>query len=184
MHAVHVPTDTTVIFLYLYTNASTTRRSGGRVKFTCSTKDIASAVGAASKIVNAHTTVPILSNVLLTADDDGHQGSRHRSRADARTIVPGRDRRARRGDRSGQAVLRLSRQLAGRVARTQRLADPGLDQGRTLELRFSGPPAGRVSAAARPRKRAPRSRSRPRSFATASTRRSSPPRAKRRAAPC
>jgi DNA polymerase-3 subunit beta len=38
------------------------------VKFTCSTKDIASAVGAASKIVNAHTTVPILSNVLLTAD--------------------------------------------------------------------------------------------------------------------
>jgi DNA polymerase-3 subunit beta len=39
------------------------------VKFTCSTKDIASAVGAASKIVNAHTTVPILSNVLLTAQD-------------------------------------------------------------------------------------------------------------------
>jgi DNA polymerase-3 subunit beta len=46
------------------------RRNGGRrVKFTCSTKDIASAVGAASKIVNAHTTVPILSNVLLTADE-------------------------------------------------------------------------------------------------------------------
>jgi len=41
------------------------------VKFTCSTKDIASAVGAASKVVNAHTTVPILSNVLLTAADDG-----------------------------------------------------------------------------------------------------------------
>jgi DNA polymerase III subunit beta len=39
------------------------------VKFTCSTKDIASAVGAASKIVNAHTTVPILSNVLLTAEN-------------------------------------------------------------------------------------------------------------------
>ncbi len=39
------------------------------LKFTCSTKDIASAVGAASKIVNAHTTVPILSNVLLTAGD-------------------------------------------------------------------------------------------------------------------
>jgi DNA polymerase-3 subunit beta len=39
------------------------------VKFTCSTKDIASAVGAASKIVNAHTTVPILSNVLLTSDE-------------------------------------------------------------------------------------------------------------------
>ncbi|MFN2460612.1 MAG: DNA polymerase III subunit beta [Candidatus Velthaea sp.] len=38
------------------------------MKFTCSTKDIASAVGAASKVVNAHTTVPILSNVLLTAD--------------------------------------------------------------------------------------------------------------------
>ena len=41
------------------------------MKFTCSTKDIASAVGAASKIVNAHTTVPILSNVLLSADDGG-----------------------------------------------------------------------------------------------------------------
>ncbi len=40
------------------------------MKFSCSTKDIASAVGAASKVVNAHTTVPILSNVLLTADDD------------------------------------------------------------------------------------------------------------------
>lgn len=39
------------------------------MKFTCSTKDIASAVGAASKIVNAHTTVPILSNVLLSAED-------------------------------------------------------------------------------------------------------------------
>ncbi len=40
------------------------------MKFSCSTKDIASAVGAASKVVNAHTTVPILSNVLLTATDD------------------------------------------------------------------------------------------------------------------
>ncbi|GAC1397320.1 MAG: DNA polymerase III subunit beta [Vulcanimicrobiaceae bacterium] len=40
------------------------------LKFSCSTKDIASAVGAASKVVNAHTTVPILSNVLLTAGDD------------------------------------------------------------------------------------------------------------------
>ena len=39
------------------------------MKFTCSTKDIASAVSAASKVVNAHTTVPILSNVLLTAED-------------------------------------------------------------------------------------------------------------------
>ncbi|MGA8534022.1 MAG: DNA polymerase III subunit beta [Candidatus Tumulicola sp.] len=39
------------------------------MKFTCNTKDIATAVGAASKVVNAHTTVPILSNVLLQADD-------------------------------------------------------------------------------------------------------------------
>jgi len=38
------------------------------VKFSCSTKDIGTAVGAASKVVNAHTTVPILSNVLLSAD--------------------------------------------------------------------------------------------------------------------
>ncbi|MGH8163397.1 MAG: DNA polymerase III subunit beta [Rhodanobacteraceae bacterium] len=39
------------------------------MKFACNTKDIAAAVSAASKIVNAHTTVPILSNVLLTAQD-------------------------------------------------------------------------------------------------------------------
>ncbi len=40
------------------------------MRFTCSTKDIAAAVGAASKVVNAHTTVPILSNVLLQGDGD------------------------------------------------------------------------------------------------------------------
>ncbi|MGH7729415.1 MAG: DNA polymerase III subunit beta [Vulcanimicrobiaceae bacterium] len=39
------------------------------MKITCSTKEIAQAVGAASKVVNAHTTVPILSNVLLSAAD-------------------------------------------------------------------------------------------------------------------
>ncbi|HVS45360.1 MAG TPA: DNA polymerase III subunit beta [Verrucomicrobiae bacterium] len=39
------------------------------MKFTCTTKDITGAVGAASKVVNTHTTVPILSNVLLTAQD-------------------------------------------------------------------------------------------------------------------
>ena len=38
------------------------------MKFSCTTKDIATAVGAASKVVNAHTTVAILSNVLLQAD--------------------------------------------------------------------------------------------------------------------
>ena len=38
------------------------------MKFSCTTKDIATAVGAASKVVNAHTTVPVLSNVLLQAD--------------------------------------------------------------------------------------------------------------------
>ncbi len=40
------------------------------MKFTCSTKDIAAAVGAASKVVNAHTTVPILSNVLLSSNGE------------------------------------------------------------------------------------------------------------------
>lgn len=39
------------------------------MKFSCNTKDISTAVGAASKVVNQHTTVPILSNVLLQADD-------------------------------------------------------------------------------------------------------------------
>jgi DNA polymerase-3 subunit beta len=46
------------------------RVGSGYVKFSCSTKDIAGAVGAASKVVNAHTTVPILSNVLLTAAEN------------------------------------------------------------------------------------------------------------------
>lgn len=39
------------------------------MKFSCNTKDISAAVGAASKVVNAHTTVPILSNVLLQSDE-------------------------------------------------------------------------------------------------------------------
>jgi DNA polymerase-3 subunit beta len=38
------------------------------VKFTCSTKDIAFAVNAVSKVVNGHTSVPILSNVLVMAE--------------------------------------------------------------------------------------------------------------------
>jgi DNA polymerase III subunit beta len=37
------------------------------MKFTCNAKDIAAAVTTASKVVNAHTTVPILSNVLVAA---------------------------------------------------------------------------------------------------------------------
>jgi len=37
------------------------------MKFTCNAKDIAGAVAAASKVVNAHTTMPILGNVLLKA---------------------------------------------------------------------------------------------------------------------
>jgi DNA polymerase-3 subunit beta len=43
--------------------------NSSRVKFSCNTKDIASAVGAANKVINGHTTVPILSNILLTAND-------------------------------------------------------------------------------------------------------------------
>lgn len=39
------------------------------MKFTCNSKEISAALGAAGKIVNAHTTVPILSNVLLSAHD-------------------------------------------------------------------------------------------------------------------
>ena len=39
------------------------------MRFTCNTKDIAAAVGAASKVVNTHSTVPILSNVLLHSAD-------------------------------------------------------------------------------------------------------------------
>ncbi|MBC5824560.1 MAG: DNA polymerase III subunit beta [Candidatus Eremiobacteraeota bacterium] len=39
------------------------------MKFTCNSKDIAGAVTAASKVVNAHSTMPILGNVLLSAKD-------------------------------------------------------------------------------------------------------------------
>ena len=39
------------------------------MKFSCDAKELASAAGAASKIVNGHTTIPILANVLLTAGD-------------------------------------------------------------------------------------------------------------------
>src|ERR1700693_5408510 len=39
------------------------------MRFTCTTKAIAAGVGAASKVVNAHTTVPILSNVLLQGEN-------------------------------------------------------------------------------------------------------------------
>ncbi|MDQ2818093.1 MAG: DNA polymerase III subunit beta [Candidatus Eremiobacteraeota bacterium] len=39
------------------------------MKFTCNSKDIAGAVAAASKVVNAHSTMPILGNVLLSAKD-------------------------------------------------------------------------------------------------------------------
>src|SRR5579864_4528866 len=37
------------------------------MKFSCNAKEIAGAVTAASKVVNAHTTVPILNNVLVSA---------------------------------------------------------------------------------------------------------------------
>ena len=37
------------------------------MKFTCNAKDMAAAVTTASKVVNAHTTVPILNNVLVAA---------------------------------------------------------------------------------------------------------------------
>ena len=37
------------------------------MKFTCNAKDIAAAVGGATKVVNAHTTMPILGNVYLAA---------------------------------------------------------------------------------------------------------------------
>jgi len=37
------------------------------MKFTCNAKDIGGAVAAASKVVNTHTTMPILGNVLLKA---------------------------------------------------------------------------------------------------------------------
>lgn len=40
------------------------------MKFQCDAKAIAGAVTAASKVVNAHTTVPILNNVLVSAQGD------------------------------------------------------------------------------------------------------------------
>ncbi len=39
------------------------------MKFSCNTKDITSAVVAATKVVNGHSTISILANLLLTADE-------------------------------------------------------------------------------------------------------------------
>ena len=60
----HRPTTATTL-LFILLGKRSVRANGGTMKFTCRTKDIAAAVGAASKVVNAHTTVPILSNVLF-----------------------------------------------------------------------------------------------------------------------
>ena len=58
-----------LLYILITYGERTTHDDRWNMKFTCNTKDIASAVGAASKVVNAHTTVPILSNVLLQAED-------------------------------------------------------------------------------------------------------------------
>ncbi len=75
------PQNTPPYCCYYYTflsllGTTTTLDDRWKMKFTCNTKDIASAVGAASKVVNAHTTVPILSNVLLAS-----RGRKDRGRA-------------------------------------------------------------------------------------------------------
>ncbi len=77
-----------------------------------------------------------------------HSGARHRSRADAGAVVPGRGRGSRRGHGPGALVQRLPRELAGRLARADRLAVARVGQGRALELRFSRAAGRRVSAAA------------------------------------
>ena len=79
------------------------------MKFSCTTKDIAAAVGAASKVVNAHTTVPILSNVLLQGE-----GGKIAVRATDLELTlehafSGAGRRGRLGDRSGKALCELPR---------------------------------------------------------------------------
>ena len=148
----------------LINGASADARNGGRVKFTCSTKDIASAVGAASKIVNAHTTVPILSNVLLTGDEGADSRARDRSRADARTSVPGRD--AESGAVTVPAKLFSATSAICRPGLLELTGSPtrAVDQGRALELRFSRAPARRISAAAGRAKRRVVRACRPRSF--------------------
>ena len=130
------------------------RRNGGSVKFTCSTKDIASAVGAASKVVNAHTTVPILSNVLLTADDGSI-----RVRATDLELTLEQSFPAEIAESGAVTVpARLFGGYLGNLpaglARAHRLAVPGLGQSRALELRFSRASGRRVPAAADRAKRA------------------------------
>ena len=101
------------------------------MKFSCNTKDIAAAVGAASKIVNAHTTVPILSNVLLQAEDgkiavratDLELTLEHGFPADVgesgSVTIP------------AKLFCELSRKLAGRNAGAQRHADACQREART-----------------------------------------------------
>ena len=152
------------------------------VKFTCSTKDIAGAVGAASKVVNAHTTVPILSNVLLTADDGGIKVRATDLEITLEQSVSAEVARVRQRDGTGEAVQRLSRQPAPRDARDERDGVARDGQVRTLELRFPCAAARRVSAAAVGAERSRRSLSTRSVSAMASVRRSSLRRAKRRAA--
>ncbi len=86
--------------------------NGGRMKFTCTTKDIAAAVGAASKVVNAHTTVPILSNVLLQADDGKIAVRATDLELTLEHAFPAEVAESRRGHGPGQALCELSGQPA------------------------------------------------------------------------
>ena len=160
-------------------------RKGTSMKFTCNSKDIAGAVAAASKVVNAHTTMPILGNVWLrprrpAASASAPPISSSRSKTAFRPSV----QRGRAVHGASAAVRRVISRTCRRRARDARHADACDAQMRALELRVfhaCRPTSIRrcrkassaiSSASTRKRfvKRRPRSRSRRA--------------AKRRAAPC
>ena len=171
-------------YIYIFTTKRRFARERWKMKFTCNTKDIASAVGAASKVVNAHTTVPILSNVLLQADDGKIAVRATDLELTLEHAFPAEIGEGGSVTDSRQAFLELSRNLARRDARAYRNPDARQRQVRTQQLRFPRAAGRRVSAAAgrHPRlalhdcrEEVPRRHRRGRSL---------PPRTKRRAAPC
>ncbi len=139
------------------------------MKFTCNAKDIAGAVAVASKVVNAHTTVPILNNVLVAAQQRARQRARHRPRTDAGEFDRCRSAGGRLVHRAGAIVQRIPRQLAG-----GQIANAGDDESRdatlrTLELRVFYVTGARISAACPKGKAAACSEWKPRPSARRST---------------
>jgi len=113
------------------------------VKFTCSNERHRSAVGAAIRSSTRTRRSRFSRTWLLTADESGIQSAGDDLELTLGTIVlfSAEISEKRRRHRPGQVILGVLGNLpAGLLELTARR--PGVDQSRTLELRFSGAPAG------------------------------------------